>query len=69
MAHLDVNVGGAPRTPPLDRHACVDETVEGLTTSGATLVTARTDYGEYHVTTLDPEGNGFDVQWAPNRRP
>ena len=60
--HLDVNAGGPPGTPPPDRRARVDKTVERLAASGATFVTARTDYGEYCVTMLDPEGNEFDVQ-------
>jgi hypothetical protein len=60
--HLDVNAGGPPGTPPPDRRRCVDEAVKRLTASGATLVIANTQYGEYCVTMLDPEGNEFDVQ-------
>src|SRR5215475_4464449 len=60
--HLDVNAGGPPGTPPSDRRKRVDETVERLAASGATLVTASTEYDEYCVTMLDPEGNEFDVQ-------
>ena len=61
--HLDVNAGGPPGTPPADRRARVDEMVERLAASGATLVTASTnEYDEYCVTMLDPEGNEFDVQ-------
>jgi Glyoxalase-like domain len=60
--HLDVNAGGPPGTPPSDRRARVDEMVERLAASGATLVMARTEYDEYCVTMLDPEGNEFDVQ-------
>jgi hypothetical protein len=58
----DVNAGGPPGTPPSDRRARVDEIVERLAASGATLVTAGTEYDEYCVTMLDPEGNEFDVQ-------
>ena len=65
--HLDVNAGGPPGTPPSDRRARVDQTVERLTTSGATFVAANTQHGEYCVTMLDPEGNEFDVQRAPDR--
>jgi Glyoxalase-like domain len=36
--------------------------VERLAASGATFVTASTDFGEYCVTMLDPEGNEFDAQ-------
>jgi hypothetical protein len=60
--HLDVNAGGPPATPPADRRARVDETVERLAASGAIFVAACADYGEYCVTMLDPEGNEFDVQ-------
>jgi hypothetical protein len=60
--HLDVNAGGPPGTPPSDRRVRVDEMVERLAASGATLVTASTEYDEYCVTMLDPEGNEFDVQ-------
>ena len=60
--HLDVNAGGPPGTPPPDRRRRVDEAVKRLTASGATFVTANTQYGEYCVTMLDPEGNEFDVQ-------
>jgi len=61
--HLDVNAGGPPGTPPADRRARVDEVVERLAASGATLVAASTnEYDEYCVTMLDPEGNEFDVQ-------
>lgn len=35
--HLDVNAGGPPGTPPPDRRARVDKTVERLAASGATL--------------------------------
>jgi Glyoxalase-like domain len=60
--HLDVNAGGPPGTPPSDRRARVDETVQRLVASGATLVAASTEHGEYCVTMLDPERNEFDVQ-------
>ena len=60
--HLDVNAGGPAGTPPSDRRARVDEMAERLAASGATLVTARTEYDEYCITMLDPEGNEFDVQ-------
>lgn len=61
--HLDVNTDGPLGTPPSDRRARVDEMVERLAASGATLVTASTnEYDEYCVTMLDPEGNEFDVQ-------
>lgn len=60
--HLDVNAGGAPGTPPAERRARVDEAVKRLAASGATVVAANTQYGEYCVTMFDPEGNEFDVQ-------
>jgi Glyoxalase-like domain len=60
--HIDVNAGGTAGTPLPERRARVDATVARLTALGATLVTARDDYGEYYVTMLDPEGNEFDVQ-------
>ena len=60
--HIDINASGPAGTPPAERRARVDNTVERLTSLGATLVTARADYGEYYVTMLDPEGNEFDVQ-------
>ena len=55
--------------PPSDRRARVDEMVERLAASGATLVTARTEYDEYCVTMLDQEGNEFDVQCVSDRSP
>ncbi|HYB19157.1 MAG TPA: VOC family protein [Streptosporangiaceae bacterium] len=60
--HLDINAGGPPGTPPAERRVRVDEEVGRLATSGATFVRANTQYGEYCVTMLDPEGNEFDVQ-------
>lgn len=60
--HLDVNAGGPAGTPPAERRAQVDEAVKRLAASGATFVAAKTQYGEYCVTMLDPEGNEFDVQ-------
>jgi hypothetical protein len=60
--HLDRNAGGPPGTPLAERRARVDEAVKRLAASGATLVTGSTQYGEYCVTMLDPEGNEFDVQ-------
>jgi hypothetical protein len=60
--HLDVNAGGPSGTPPSDRRVRVDETVARLAASGATLVAANTEHGEYCVTMLDPERNEFDVQ-------
>jgi len=58
----DVNAGGPPGTPPADRRARVDKTVERLAAAGATFVAAATRHGEYCVTMLDPERNEFDVQ-------
>jgi hypothetical protein len=43
--HLNVNAGGPPGTPPSDRRARVDEMVKRLAASGATFVTASTEYG------------------------
>jgi len=60
--HLDINAGGPPGTPSGERQARVDEAVKRLTASGATVVRASTQYGEYCVNMLDPEGNEFDVQ-------
>jgi glyoxalase superfamily protein len=60
--HLDINAGGPPGTPPAERRSRVDEAVKRLVASGATLVRASTQYDEYCVTMLDPEGNEFDVQ-------
>ncbi len=56
MRHGD---GGGRRKQPLpvlalQRRSRVDETVERLAASGATFVTASTEYGEYCVTMLDP---------------
>ena len=60
--HLDINAGGPPGTPPAERRSRVDEAVQRLVASGATFVRASTQYGEYCVNMLDPEGNEFDVQ-------
>ena len=60
--HLDINASGPPGTPPAERRARVDDTVRRLAASGATFARANTQYGEYCVTMLDPEGNEFDVQ-------
>jgi Glyoxalase-like domain len=60
--HLDVNAGGPPGTPPAERRARVDEAAARLAASGATFVAAGTQYDEYCVNMLDPEGNEFDVQ-------
>ena len=40
----------------------LDEIVERLAASGATLVTASTEYDEYCVNMPTREGNEFDVQ-------
>ena len=60
--HLDINAGGPPGTPPAERRSRVDEAVQRLVASGATFVRASTQYSEYCVNMLDPEGNEFDVQ-------
>jgi len=60
--HLDINAGGPPDTPPAERRSRVDEAVQRLVASGATFVRASTQYSEYCVNMLDPEGNEFDVQ-------
>jgi hypothetical protein len=60
--HLDVNAGGESGTPLATRRVRVDEAAQRLAESGATLVRAAEEHGEYCVAMLDPEGNEFDVQ-------
>jgi hypothetical protein len=59
--HLDLNVSGRA-TPPAERRAKVDAEVARLEQLGATRLYAKEEYGEYHVTMSDPEGNEFCVQ-------
>jgi hypothetical protein len=59
--HLDLNVAGRA-TPPDQRRPKVDAEVERLIAAGATKLYEQEEYGEYHVTMADPEGNEFCVQ-------
>jgi glyoxalase superfamily protein len=58
--HLDVRVGGNPRTPVELRWPRVTAAVERLTASGATVVRQDDWLGSpHHVVMADPEGNEF----------
>jgi hypothetical protein len=58
--HLDLNPGGR-RAPEDRRRAAVDAEVERLAGIGATRLYHLVEYGQYHVTMADPEGNEFCV--------
>ena len=62
--HLDVNVGGGPETPPVERRANVNMAAERLIGHGATKLETHgdPDRGEFWIVMLDPEGNEFCVQ-------
>jgi len=59
--HLDLNVAGRA-TPPDQRRPKVDAEVARLQQLGATRLYAKEEYGQYHVTMADPDGNEFCVQ-------
>jgi Glyoxalase-like domain len=59
--HLDLNQG-TRETPPEERRARVDMEVERLKGLGARELYRKSEFGEYHVTMADPEGNEFCVQ-------
>ena len=58
--HLDVSVAGRD-TPPDQRRPKVDAEVQRLEKIGATQLYVLEQYGGYHVTMADPEGNEFCV--------
>jgi hypothetical protein len=58
--HLDLNPGGR-RAPADRRRSIVDAEVERLVAAGATRLYDQEEYGQYHVTLADPEGNEFCV--------
>jgi catechol 2,3-dioxygenase-like lactoylglutathione lyase family enzyme len=57
--HLDLRLGGGPRTPLAERKALIDAAVERLVALGATVVGPVEEYGQYCVVLRDPEGNEF----------
>jgi hypothetical protein len=58
--HLDLDPAGRG-TPAHRRRALVDAEVERLIGAGATRLYHMVEYGQYHVTMADPEGNEFCV--------
>jgi catechol 2,3-dioxygenase-like lactoylglutathione lyase family enzyme len=60
--HLDLNVGGGHDVPIESRNAKLAETVERLSTLGASLVEKREQHGESWIVMQDPEGNEFCLQ-------
>jgi Glyoxalase-like domain len=58
--HLDIAPGGR-RGPVERRRATVDAEVDRLIGAGATRLYHMVEYGQYHVTMADPEGNEFCV--------
>jgi Glyoxalase-like domain len=60
--HLDINAGGGPHVPPEDRSKLVDDKVQQLRASGATIANEMQEFGQRWVVMQDPEGNEFCVQ-------
>jgi hypothetical protein len=57
--HLDLRVGGGPRTPLAERRQRIDAAVERFVSLGATVVGPVEEHGHYCVVLRDPEGNEF----------
>ena len=60
--HMDVNVGGGPKSPIEERKERVGAEVERLKADGATVLRPFEERGEYWVVMQDPEGNEFCLQ-------
>jgi len=60
--HLDLNISGGPSAPAELRRDRIDAEVQRLLTLGAHKLYELEEYGQYHVTMADPEGNEFCVQ-------
>jgi hypothetical protein len=60
--HLDMNASSGFAVPLEERREQVEAEVARLTGLGAARLWDREEFGQYHVTMTDPEGNEFCVQ-------